>query len=87
MGQSATISGTTSQWSGSYTLTDTQIQGVATFSITIQDLVGNITSGIVSTTNSTTVTIDNTLPTVTLTDNQSDRKVKKWRCGRNNCDI
>jgi len=65
-GLSVTYSGTDAEWTASATVpAEAAAEGVVTFEITPTDLAGNVGSVVSATTDSGTVTIDNTHPQVT----------------------
>ncbi|MFA5369728.1 MAG: Ig-like domain-containing protein [Candidatus Omnitrophota bacterium] len=66
-GNSADVSGSESDWTASYTMTADDTQGVVSFNIAFSDTIGNSATSVTSTTDSSSVTFDNTAPAVNVT--------------------
>jgi hypothetical protein len=61
-GQSASVTGTSSTYSASYTVTSNTTEGAAAILISYSDIAGNAGAQVSSTTNSSTVMVDRTAP-------------------------
>jgi gliding motility-associated-like protein len=63
-GNAAILSGSGADYTATYTMANTDSEGVIPFSINFSDIAGNAGSAITSTTNSSSVTFDRTAPTL-----------------------
>jgi gliding motility-associated-like protein len=63
-GQSATVTGTGSTYTATYTVTNNTPQGTASISVTYSDVANNPGTAVTSTTNSSTVVVDTAIPTL-----------------------
>lgn len=64
-GNIASLSGSGANWTASYTMTAGDAEGIIPFEINYSDLAGNLGGMVNTTTNTTTVTFDNTKPELT----------------------
>ena len=64
-GTSATVSGSGTSWSATRTLTSSDVNGVIAFAVDFLDLASNAGTQVTSSTDGSTVTLDQTPPTLT----------------------
>ncbi len=75
-GHAASVSGSNSSWSATYTMTGSDTEGVVAFNIAFTDTVGNAGVAITATTNSSSVTFDRTAPSAPVVSSVSvDNKI------------
>ena len=65
-GRTATVTGSGTNWSASITVTGSDPEGVVGLNVSFSDLAGNAGTAVTTTTNSSSVTIDRTAPTVAM---------------------
>ena len=58
------MAGSGSSYSATYTMTDSDTEGVVPFSVSFSDLAGNNGTAVTATSNSSSVTFDKTAPAV-----------------------
>jgi uncharacterized Zn-binding protein involved in type VI secretion len=76
-GNAATISGSGTSWTATYTLVSGDTEGALAFTIDFQDTAGNSGTQVTAVTDSSSVNFDNTAPTVaSIVTDDSDDKVK-----------
>ena len=76
-GNAATISGGGTSWTAAYTFVSGDTEGVLSFTIDFQDTAGNSGTQVTAVTDSSSVTFDETVPTVvSIVTNDSDDKLK-----------
>ncbi len=64
-GRAATVTGSGVNWLATFLVGSADREGIATFSVAFRDLVGNAGANVTTTTDSSSVTIDRTLPVIT----------------------
>ncbi len=71
-GESTTVTGSGMNYTATYTVVEETVEGVAAINITYTDLAGNAGTAVTATTDSSTVTVDKTVPTLSTAIIESD---------------